>query len=415
MKRALGRTTMLVMVFVLACSDALAPIWHEPTPPQESVATVTLAPVQLTLVRGASGTLRATVLGTSGRELPGRRIDWSSGDAAVASVANDGAVVANGVGTTVVTAVSEGKSGRATITVTPERLPVSTVEIQQGDEMGMSPGTTVRLDAIARAADGSVLADRTAEWSSNGPAIVAVSASGLAEAIEYGTAVLSATVEGKTARLTVSVSSRVARLEITPPSPVIAVGESQQLVAQAYEADDRPITRAITWTSSNEAVASVSASGVVTGRLNGLTTITATTEGKSRSVEVLVVTRTQHALVGINQSPLPYTFTSTETDGAGEVRTVSWMVREGSLRLGSDGRFEQQVGVWVYTDRSPGDQVTYGYQGIYQRDYVTGELVFYEGEDRPLFTGRLAADGTVTVTRRMRADLPELVFHYAAP
>ena len=415
MKRALGRTTMLLMVFALACSDALAPIWHEPNPPQESVATVTVAPAQLTLVRGTGGTLRATVLGTSGRELSGRRIDWSSGDAAVASVASDGAVLANGVGTTVVTAVSEGKFGQATITVTPERLPVARVEIQQGAEIGMSPGTTVQLDAIARAADGSVLGDRAVEWSSDAPATVAVNASGLAEAIEYGTAVLSATVEGKTARLTVSVSSRVTRLEITPPSPVIAVGESQQLVAQAYDADGRPITRPITWTSSNQAVATVSTSGVVTGLLPGLTTITATTEGRSRGVEVFVVTRTQHALVGINQSPLPYTFTTRETDGAGEVRTVSWMVQEGYLRLGSDGRFEQQVGVWVYTDRSPGDLVAFGYNGIYQRDYVTGDLVFYEGEGRPLFTGRLAADGTVTVTRRMRADLPELVFHYAAP
>src|SRR5205807_3281600 len=47
--------------------------------------------------------------------------------------------------------------------------------------------------------------------------------------------------------------------------------------------------RTVTWTSSAPAVASVTASGLVTGVTEGATTITATSEGKSDTTQLSVV------------------------------------------------------------------------------------------------------------------------------
>jgi hypothetical protein len=81
----------------------------------------------------------------------------------------------------------------------------------------------------------------------------------------------------------------VATVELSPSPASVAVGGTTQLTAIAKAADGRHLNgRAVTWRSSNEAVATVSATGQVTGVAIGDATITGTSEGASGTAPLTV-------------------------------------------------------------------------------------------------------------------------------
>ena len=75
---------------------------------------------------------------------------------------------------------------------------------------------------------------------------------------------------------------KVATVAVSPAAASVGVGQTVQLTATPKDASGNPLTgRTITWASSNAALATVSATGLVTGVAAGLVTATATSEGKS--------------------------------------------------------------------------------------------------------------------------------------
>jgi len=80
------------------------------------------------------------------------------------------------------------------------------------------------------------------------------------------------------------------RLVISPSNASMdALGLTQQFSATVEDKKGKPIIGiAISWSSSDQGVASVSTSGLVTGLRRGTTTITATAEGLSDQVSVTV-------------------------------------------------------------------------------------------------------------------------------
>lgn len=83
------------------------------------VATVTVLPPNIALVVGASMQLEVDLRDAAGGQLVGRQVAWETSTPAVATVTATGLVHALAVGTATVTATSEGKSGSASILVTP--------------------------------------------------------------------------------------------------------------------------------------------------------------------------------------------------------------------------------------------------------------------------------------------------------
>ncbi len=81
----------------------------------------------------------------------------------------------------------------------------------------------------------------------------------------------------------------VAAVNLSPSSASVPVGGTVQLTAIAEDAQGNPLAqRAITWSGSNPAVATVSSSGLVTGVSAGSAPITATSEGKSGTSSITV-------------------------------------------------------------------------------------------------------------------------------
>src|SRR4029077_14739203 len=76
---------------------------------------------------------------------------------------------------------------------------------------------------------------------------------------------------------------------VSPASPSVPVGQTVQLTATPKDGSGNPLSgRTVTWATSNAALATVSASGLVTGVAAGTATITATSEGKSGKATVSV-------------------------------------------------------------------------------------------------------------------------------
>ncbi len=87
------------------------------------------------------------------------------------------------------------------------------------------------------------------------------------------------------------------RIVITPSSVTLdAIGQTGQLTAQVFDQNNALMSSAVvTWTGSDDAVATVSTAGLVTGVGNGSASITARSGGSSASVNVTVM-QTAHGI-----------------------------------------------------------------------------------------------------------------------
>jgi hypothetical protein len=88
-------------------------------------------------------------------------------------------------------------------------------------------------------------------------------------------------VNGRTLPITFRIEKGgIARLEVSPTESIIDVGGSQQIAAFVYDLSGDPVTDAsIEWSSSDESVATVDASGLATAVSAGNATITARLRG----------------------------------------------------------------------------------------------------------------------------------------
>jgi uncharacterized protein YjdB len=97
----------------------------------------------------------------------------------------------------------------------------------------------------------------------------------------------------------------VTGITLTPTSLTLSVGSSQQLAATIAPANAS--NKNITWTSNNTAVATVSATGMVTVVSIGSATITATTEDGGKTDTMVITTTSQVFVSSITVSPNPAT------------------------------------------------------------------------------------------------------------
>jgi len=173
------------------------------------------------------------------------------------------------------------------------------------------------LQAQVRDASGAIVTNAAITWTVQDPAIVSVSAAGVVKALAVGTSQVAANALGKFGIAVVTVSAAasqapanpgstdpgtdspsdgnpvaVASVTVGAPSKSLDVGSTMQLTATAIDAKGNAVPgQSFVWSSSNTDKATVSASGVVTGKRQGGVTITAqlsSAGGKSGSVDLEV-------------------------------------------------------------------------------------------------------------------------------
>jgi len=298
------------------------------------VAAVVVAPATANVMVDSAVQLVAIPVDSAGTALGGRAVTWTSGAAGVATVDGSGLVTGRAAGFAAITATCEGKSGSAAVTVAaPPPAAVASVSVSPASA-SVSVGQTVQLAATPKDANGNPLTGRTVTWSSGNSGVATVSASGIVTGVSPGAATITAASEGKSGTAAVTVSSvPVASVAVSPTSASVSVGQTVQLAATPKDANGNPLTgRTVTWSSGNTAVATVSASGLVTGVSAGAATITAASEGQSGSAAI-TVTSVPVASVAVSpasasvQTGQAVQLTATPKDANGNPlsgRTIVW-------------------------------------------------------------------------------------------
>lgn len=137
--------------------------------------------------------------------------------------------------------------------------------------------------------------NKEVQWSSSMTSVAKVSTSGVVTGVAEGTAVISAVVDGITGTCTVTVSTRfipVASVKLDKESPFqIVKGETVKITATVGPED--ATDKSLTWTSSDEAVATVDKAGNVNAIAAGSAVITATAGEVSASCDVVVIVPAQ--------------------------------------------------------------------------------------------------------------------------
>jgi|GEM_PF-131186 Bacterial surface proteins containing Ig-like domains len=237
------------------------------------VTGVTLDKSEAALTKGQTLTLVATV---APAEADNKTIIWSSSNEAAATVTN-GVVKAVASGKATITAKTEDGEFTATCAVT-VTTPVTGVELDK-TELTLTEGDTETLTATVVPADAD---NMNVTWSSSNEAIAKV-ANGVVTAVAEGNATITVTTaEGNfTATCAVTVEKRIIHVTgVTLNETTLSfdLRETDKLTATlvATIAPNDATDKSVTWTSDNDAVATV-ADGLVTAVGVGNTTITVTT------------------------------------------------------------------------------------------------------------------------------------------
>ncbi len=291
-----------ILLLLMACgggSDSTT----APTPtPSAPVASLTITPTAPTVFVGRTTSLAVVTRDAAGNVLTGRTTTWSSSAADIAAVSANGVVTGVAPGRAIVTATAEGKSAQATVDV--QAVPVADIVITP-DSASLSLGATVTLTAQAKDDQGGVLTGRVIRWSSNAPAVVSIdSVSGVMKGLAGGNATITASSEGKSRNAKVVVRVPVATVTVNTALDTLEAYDVLTLTAVLRDANQQQlIDRAVRWTSSNPAVATVdSITGMLTGLDRGTVTVTATSEGKFGAASRVVVIKYRSLVAGTQHS-----------------------------------------------------------------------------------------------------------------
>ena len=217
-----------------------------------------------------------------------KNVSWKSSNTSVATVSN-GKVTAVKAGSATITVTTEDGSKTATceVTVNAKVYPVTGVSLNQ-TSVSLTEGDDFDLTATVYPSNAT---NKKVTWSSSDTSVASVK-NGMVVAIKPGTAIITVTTEdgNKTATCEIIVSERfypVTGVSLNVTNATLTIGET--LVLTATVLPSNATNKNLTWSSSNETVATV-----IDGKIHALTigsaTITVKTEyGKFSSTCNVIV------------------------------------------------------------------------------------------------------------------------------
>lgn len=254
---------------------------------KSATCEVTVSPVLVTkisvegpasLTKGETGKFTATV---TPEDATDNTITWSSSDTEVATIDKDGTVTAVGAGTTTITATANdgsGIKGEATLNVV--GVLVSSISLDK-TEATIKDSETLTLTATIEPENAD---NKEIEWTSSDEEVATV-ADGVVTGVAPGTATITAKALGgnevtATCKITVE-ATLVEKIEITAETPVedFTVGSTIQLIATVTP--NNATDKTVTWSSTNETIATVDENGLVTAIAVGIVKIKAIANDES--------------------------------------------------------------------------------------------------------------------------------------
>ena len=255
----------------------------------QEAGSIVIEPAEATLIAlGETVQFSAAVLDQNGQPVDGAVVAWSSSDEAVATVSPQGLVTAVSNGTAQITARAENASAQVQVMVMQE---AGNIVIEPSAATLMAVGETVQFSAAVLDLNGQPVDGAVVAWSTSDEAVATVSPQGLVTAVSNGTAQITARAGNVSAQVQVMVMQEAGSIVIEPAeATLIALGETVQFSAAVLDQNGQPVDGAVVaWSSSDEAVATVSPQGLVTAVSNGTAQITARAGNVSAQVQVMVM------------------------------------------------------------------------------------------------------------------------------
>ena len=262
----------------------------------QSAGRIVIEPSSATLVSlGETVQLTASVLDDNGQPVSGAVVSWQSSDEGVATVNSLGLVTAVSNGTATITARSGDASSTVAITVMQS---AGRIVLEPSSATLMSLGETVQLTASVLDDNGQPVSGAVVSWQSSDEGVATVSSQGLVTAVSNGTATITARSGSASSTVAVMVMQSAGRIVLEPSSATLmSLGETVQLSASVLDANGQAVEgAAISWSSSDEGVATVSSEGLVTAVSNGTATITARS-GSASSPAAVTVMQSAYSIV----------------------------------------------------------------------------------------------------------------------
>ena len=310
---------------LLGACEGSAPTTTSSTPTQvRAVSATTQTGV---LDEPLADSLAVLVTDARGRPVPGVTVAWSvsasGGSFSTAASTTNAAgeartqwTIDSSVGTHIARASIAGLPPVEFTAVAGWPAPAA-LQIQSGDRQDGAPAGRLAdsLTVLVVSARGRPVGDATVAWSvSTGNGVLSAttattSAAGTARvAWTLGLAGPNTATASAAGIAPVTFSAYavpVASITFSAAQPVVTRGDTLRIVPTARDSVGNPLPgRVVTWTTSAPDRVSVNASGVVTGMGRGAAVITASSEGRSASVNVTVAQRPPQ-LTGLAFTPNP--------------------------------------------------------------------------------------------------------------
>ena len=245
------------------------------TVPTVKVTGITLNKTTASVVKGKTVALTATVTPDTATD---KTIKWTTSNKNVATVSTDGVVTAKAAGTAIITATAADDSGvKATckITVTNPVIKVTKVTLNK-TTASVVKGKTLTLTATVTPTNAT---NKNVTWKSSNTKIATVDGNGKVTAVAAGTATITCTAKAdksKSATCKITVTNpvvKVTKLRMNKTSVDLLKGKTVQLKVTVTPSN--ATNKAVTWTSSNKRIATVTSNGLVKAVRTGTVTITA--------------------------------------------------------------------------------------------------------------------------------------------
>lgn len=259
------------------------------------VESIIVNPKNISLTVGKTYTLSVIV---SPSTATNKNVTFTSTDATVATVDQNGNVKAIKVGTaTIIVASNNGKKSNCVVNVTANKVPITSITLNQND-VTLVEGESITLKANITPTNAT---EHGLTWTSSNPSVATVTG-GKVTAKKVGTTLITVMTENKKIAICdIEVKPKVievSSVSLNVTASKIKIGEV--ITLSATITPNSATDKSLKWTSSNNSVATV-LDGKVTAKNVGETTITVQT--KNNKTATAKITIYQDTFAPITEKP----------------------------------------------------------------------------------------------------------------
>ena len=299
---------------------------------KQQVNSITLSDATTSLWVGKTKALTATANPTTASNTS---VTWSSSDNKVAIVSSKGVITAKGKGTCTITCMAaDGYGTKSTCEVTVK---------QQVNSISLSDATTTlwlgKTKTLTATVTPTTSSNTAVNWVSSDNNVATVSSKGVVTAKGQGTCIITCTAAdgyGTKTTCEVIVKQQVAEIALSETTASLWVGDTKTITATATPTNANNTN--VTWSSSDNSIATVSSKGIITAKGQGTCTITCTaSDGYGTKSTCKVTVKQQVNSIDFGYETLTMTcgdektLTPTINPSNADVKTLTWKSTDKSV------------------------------------------------------------------------------------